>query len=116
MTSSMSIASSPSAVTDVDRFTVAVIGLAVLFAGACQAALQLFVGFGFGFERDVVVAADPGRLLGLRHLVQLGVGELEKRERAAIGHTVKSVAELDLPLQFRAEVLFAPGCDQRNTE
>src|SRR5271155_5554716 len=56
------------------------------------------------------------KLLGLGHLVELGVGELEEGERAAVGHRKEGMAELDLSLQFRTEVLLAPGRGQGNPE
>jgi hypothetical protein len=64
----------------------------------------------------VVVSSDLGRLRGLAQLVHLGIGELEKGERAAVGHAEEGVAELDFLLDFRAEIFFAPGRDQRDAE
>jgi hypothetical protein len=107
---------SPSGGGDVDRFAIAVVGLAVLFAGALQPPLQLIIGFGLGLECDVVVTADLRRPLGLGQLVHFRVGELEEGEGAAIAHGEKGMAEFDLLLHFRAEVLLAPGRNQRNPE
>src|SRR6476661_55994 len=98
----------------IDRLAIAVVGFAILFAGAFQALFQLIVSLRLGLEGDVVVTADLGGLFGLGHLVEFGIGELEKGERAAVGHAEEGVAEFDLPLYLRAEVLFAPGRDQRN--
>src|SRR5438132_7337444 len=102
--------------TDIDRFAIAVIGLAVFLAGALEPLLQLLIGVGFGLEGDVVMAADLRRLLGLGQLVHLWVGELEEGESAAIRHAEKGVAELDLLLHLGAVIFLAPGGDQRDAE
>src|SRR6516225_11383928 len=56
----------------IDRFAIAVVGLAILLARAFQALLQLLVSLRLRLARDVVVAANLGRLFGLGHLVKLG--------------------------------------------
>src|SRR5580704_9588703 len=79
----------------VNRFAVAVIGLAEFFACRVEPGLQLLISLIADLERDVKVAADLGRLLGLSQLVHFRIGELEERQRAAIGKPEKRVAEID---------------------
>src|SRR5271166_3289283 len=51
----------------INRFAIAVVGFTVLLAGPFQALLEFLVSLRLGLEGDVVVTADLGGLLCLRH-------------------------------------------------
>jgi len=64
----------------------------------------------------VVETTDLRRLLGDHQLIDIGIGEREERQRAAIGHAEERVAHRNIALEPRVVMPLAPGGDQRDAE
>src|SRR5216683_705957 len=68
----------------------------------------------------MTVAGEPALQFAMRigaaQRVHLRVGELEERQRAAVGQAEEGMAELDLAVEVAAEGFLAPGRDQGDTE
>src|SRR5262245_12641291 len=99
----------------IERHAVAVIGLTARDAGGGEPSVDLVEGLPVDLEGDVLEAADL-RIDGLRALVHLRVGELEERQRAAVGQAEERVAIVDLALDLGVEGPLAPGRHQRQPQ
>src|ERR1700675_4173034 len=99
----------------VQRQAISVSGHPARHVSRRHAAIDLVEGLPVDLEREMPETTE-GTVDRLGCLVYRVVGELEKRERAAVGQPEERMAIRDVALKLGIEGAFAPGGDQGHPE